>query len=115
MAVTTDSLRSFTGFETRPRRCNRPPRQWGHCSGRPSGRVLTWGSRNLILDIAGFLKAIGLSLHSLSGSPALFIPTFYETITGIWRLSAFQFCFHLDERRRTKDEWFVLCLSSFVG
>src|SRR5918998_2725604 len=82
MAVTTESLRSFTGFETRPLRCNRPPRQWGHCSGRPSGRVLTWGSRNLILDIAGFLAAIGLSLHSLSGSPALFIPTFYETITG---------------------------------
>jgi hypothetical protein len=24
---------------------------------------LTWGSRNLILDIAGFLAAIGLSLH----------------------------------------------------
>src|ERR687895_2357845 len=81
MADTTECLRPFTAFETRPGRCNRPPRQWGHCSGRPSGRVLTWGSRNLILDIAGFLAAIGLSLHSLSGSPALFIPTFYETIT----------------------------------
>jgi hypothetical protein len=35
---------------------------------------LTWGSRNLILDMAGFLEAMGLNVHSLPGFPASFYP-----------------------------------------